>query len=320
MIGIRCERGSHQASRSIGSGLRIPKASRSSWNSPMKSVSIWICWCANTARCYARAAPDGPSGNGRGTRRPVTAPALGGIDLHPPYHRLDGRCTPQELVQRAVRAGHRSRITTRQPRSRKWTRKRGTTASTLSPVLRLPRWRQAVTFTCLATFRSAAPGLASLLVRQRAARVARIERIAPPRRPWRPDRRRTDARAEPAGERPIDWPAASGAAMVEAGHVASTQEAFDRWLGPTAQASRRVKAQPGSGHRDHSPRWRDRVDRPSRTAGFAPEFQRLPLPVSTQWKHFIRITTPPRSGIRRRCAPSAPADWGARTFGDPGHG
>ena len=36
--------------------------------------------------------------------------------------------------------------------------------------------------------------------------------------------------------------------------------------GRDRQASRRVKAQPGSGHRDHSPRWRDRVDRPSRTA------------------------------------------------------
>ena len=75
-------------------------------------------------------------------------------------------------------------------------------------------------------------GLASLLVRQRAARVARIEAIASRLaelgvpidvEPMLEQSRRESGRS-------IGRPQVARA-MVEAGHVASTQEAFDRWLG-----------------------------------------------------------------------------------------
>ena len=75
-------------------------------------------------------------------------------------------------------------------------------------------------------------GLASLLVRQRAARVARIEgiasRLAAHGVPIDVEPMLEQSRRETG--RSIGRPQVARA-MVEAGHVAGIQEAFDRWLG-----------------------------------------------------------------------------------------
>jgi predicted metal-dependent phosphoesterase TrpH len=74
-------------------------------------------------------------------------------------------------------------------------------------------------------------GLQALLVRQRAARVARIEvigsRLAAHGVPIDVEPILERSRREPG--RSIGRPQVAGA-MVDAGYVASTQEAFDRWL------------------------------------------------------------------------------------------
>ena len=85
-------------------------------------------------------------------------------------------------------------------------------------------------------------GLAALLVKQRAARVARIEAIAA-----RLAENGVPIEVEPMLEhsrresgRSIGRPQVARA-MVEAGHVASTQDAFDRWLVPGRPGFVRVK-------------------------------------------------------------------------------
>ena len=170
MIGIRCERGSpllqeagERFEDSEGKQIFLEFADE-------EREHLDLLVREYRALLNARAAPDGPSGTARPRRAsPGDGAALGGIDLHPPYHRLRrslhaAGARPARGQGRTFRSSP-SRITTRQPRSRKWTRKRGTTASTLSPVLRLPRWSAGRDLHVLGyLFDPQHQGLASLLV------------------------------------------------------------------------------------------------------------------------------------------------------------
>jgi len=166
----------------------------------------------------------------------VTAPALGGIDLHLHTTASDGRCTPQELVQRAARAGLSVMAVTDHDTTAaiadvdEEARHHGIHAIAGIEITAVEAGRDLHVLGYL--FDPQHQGLASLLVRQRAARVARIEGIASRLaahgvpidvEPMIEQNRRESGRS-------IGRPQVARA-MVEAGHVASTQEAFDRWLG-----------------------------------------------------------------------------------------
>jgi predicted metal-dependent phosphoesterase TrpH len=182
----------------------------------------------------------------------VTPPARGGIDLHLHTTASDGRCSPRELVERAARAGLSVLAVTDHD-----------TTAALAEVDRAARQRGIQTVPGIEVTAVEAgrdlhvlgylfdPGhdrLAALLVAQRAARVARIETIGARLaesgvpidvQPMLEHSRREDGRS-------IGRPQVARA-MVAAGHVANTQEAFDRWLvrgrpgfvtreGPTVEA------------------------------------------------------------------------------------
>ena len=166
----------------------------------------------------------------------MTAPALGGIDLHLHTTASDGRCTPQELVQRAARAGLSVMAVTDHDTTAaiadvdEEARHHGIHAIAGIEITAVEAGRDLHVLGYL--FDPQHQGLASLLVRQRAARVARIEGIASRLaahgvpidvEPMIEQNRRESGRS-------IGRPQVARA-MVEAGHVASTQEAFDRWLG-----------------------------------------------------------------------------------------
>jgi predicted metal-dependent phosphoesterase TrpH len=165
----------------------------------------------------------------------VTAPALGGIDLHLHTTASDGRCTPQELVQRAARAGLSVMAVTDHDTTAAIAevdaeaRHHGIHTVAGIEITAVEQGRDLHVLGYL--FDPQHQGLASLLVRQRAARVARIERIASRLaahgvpidvEPMLEQSRRESGRS-------IGRPQVARA-MIEAGHVASTQEAFDRWL------------------------------------------------------------------------------------------
>lgn len=166
----------------------------------------------------------------------MTAPALGGIDLHLHTTASDGHCTPQELVHRAARAGLSVMAVTDHD-----------TTAAIAEVDAEARHHGIHTIAGIEItaveagsdlhvlgylFDPQHQGLASLLVRQRAARVARIEgiasRLAAHGVPIDVEPMLEQSRREHG--RSIGRPQVARA-MVEAGHVASTQEAFDRWLG-----------------------------------------------------------------------------------------
>jgi 3',5'-nucleoside bisphosphate phosphatase len=165
----------------------------------------------------------------------VTAPALGGIDLHLHTTASDGRCTPQELVRRAARAGLSVMAVTDHDTTAAIAevgaeaRHHGIHTIAGIEITAVEAGRDLHVLGYL--FDPQHHGLVSLLVRQRAARVARIEGIASRLaahgvaidiEPMLEQNRRESGRS-------IGRPQVARA-MVEAGHVASTQEAFDRWL------------------------------------------------------------------------------------------
>jgi predicted metal-dependent phosphoesterase TrpH len=163
------------------------------------------------------------------------------IDLHLHTTASDGRCAPRELVERAFAAGvkvmaatdHDTTAATADVRTH--ARERG--IETISGI-EITAVEEGRDIHVLGYFVDPGePALAAFLVRQRAIRVARIEAIA--------------ARLAALGM-PVDiGPLLEGAgdpearslgrpqiarAMIEAGHVADTREAFDRWLGTGAPA------------------------------------------------------------------------------------
>ena len=141
-------------------------------------------------------------------------------------------------------------------------------------------------------------GLASMLVRQRAARVARIEgiasRLAAHGVPIDVEPMLEQSRRESG--RSIGRPQVARA-MVEAGHVGEhaggLRSLARAW---TARLRARVKARPRKrSSRSFTTLAGSRRSPIPDSVALAREFQRLPLPASTPWKHFIRITTPPSS-------------------------
>ena len=204
-------------------------------------------------------------------------PARGGIDLHLHTTASDGRCTPRQLVERAAKAGVSVMAVT----------DHDTTAAVGEVHAEAVRHGiHAVTGIEITAVEAGSDlhvlgylfdlqhqGLAALLVRQRAARVARIEAIGSRLAahgvpidlgPMLEHTRRESGRS-------IGRPQVARA-MVEAGHVATVQEAFDRWLergqpgfvareGPTPEAVIDVIHQAGGiasiahpGQRDLGPR------------------------------------------------------------------
>jgi predicted metal-dependent phosphoesterase TrpH len=166
----------------------------------------------------------------------VTSSAPGGIDLHLHTTASDGRCTPHELVQRAARAGLSVMAVTDHDTTAAIAevdaaaRHHGIHTVAGIEITAVDAGRDLHVLGYL--FDPQHQGLASLLVRQRAARVARIEGIASclaahgvpiDVEPMLEQSRRESGRS-------IGRPQVARA-MVEAGYVASTQEAFDRWLG-----------------------------------------------------------------------------------------
>jgi predicted metal-dependent phosphoesterase TrpH len=165
------------------------------------------------------------------------SPPRGSIDLHLHTTASDGRCTPQELVQRAALGGvsvmavtdHDTTAATAEVESE--ARRLGIHAVPGIEITAVEAGRDLHVLGYL--FNPCHEGLAALLETQRAVRVDRIEAIAARLAAHgvgidvEPilDRSRRD------NGRSIGRPQVARA-MVEAGHVASTQEAFDRWLIP----------------------------------------------------------------------------------------
>jgi 3',5'-nucleoside bisphosphate phosphatase len=166
----------------------------------------------------------------------VTPPALGGIDLHLHTTASDGRCAPHELVRRAAGAGLSVMAVTDHDTTAaiaevdEEARRHGihTIAGIEITAVEAGRDLHVLGY----FFDPQHEGLASLLVRQRAARVARIEgiasRLAAHGVPIEVEPMLEQSRRESG--RSIGRPQVARA-MVEAGHVADIQEAFDRWLG-----------------------------------------------------------------------------------------
>jgi predicted metal-dependent phosphoesterase TrpH len=165
----------------------------------------------------------------------VTRPVPGGVDLHLHTTASDGRCAPAELVDRVARARLSVIAVTDHD-----------TTAALAEVDRAARSHGIRTVSGIEVtaieagkdlhilgylFDPGHDGLAALLRRQRAARVARIEaivaRLAAQGMPIaiapmlaQADRERGQSIGRPQVAR----------AMIAAGYVTSTQEAFDRWL------------------------------------------------------------------------------------------
>ena len=182
----------------------------------------------------------------------MTFPLRGGIDLHLHTTASDGRCTPTELVRRAAFGGvsvmavtdHDTTAAIAEVEAEARTHGIQTVAGIEITAVEAGRDLHVLGY----LFDPRHEGLAALLVTQRAARVARIEaiaaRLAAHGVPIDLQLVR-DASREGSG-RSVGRPQVARA-MVEAGHVASTREAFDRWLergrpafvdrdGPSAEA------------------------------------------------------------------------------------
>lgn len=158
------------------------------------------------------------------------------IDLHLHTTASDGRCTPRELVERAANAGVTVMAVT----------DHDTTAAVADVhAAALERGMQAISgieitasdegrdFHVLGyLFDSLNEALGAFLLTQRAARIARVEaigsRLAALGMPI--DVEPLVRPANPEGGHSIGRPQIARA-MVDAGHVADTREAFDRWLG-----------------------------------------------------------------------------------------
>jgi predicted metal-dependent phosphoesterase TrpH len=157
------------------------------------------------------------------------------VDLHLHTTASDGRCTPQELVDRAVSAGVTAMAVTDHD-----------TTAAVAEVQALARARgidaiSGIEITAVDAGRDVHilgyfidpdnPQLAGFLSRQRAERVARVkvvgDRLAQLGMPI--DITPMLAHAHEDGGRSIGRPQIARA-MVAAGHVADSRQAFDRWL------------------------------------------------------------------------------------------
>jgi len=165
----------------------------------------------------------------------VSVRPIGPIDLHLHTTASDGRCTPRELVERAARAGVAVMAVTDHDTTAAVAEVRVTALEhgirTVSGV-EITAVEDQHDIHVLGYFLD--PGheaLGSFLRTQRAARVARVEAIGA----------RLSALGVPIAVEPLVAYATAGngrslgrpqvaRAMMDAGHVASVQEAFDRWL------------------------------------------------------------------------------------------
>ncbi len=157
------------------------------------------------------------------------------VDLHLHTTASDGCCTPTELFERAAAAGVTAMAVTDHD-----------TTSAVAEVQALARARgidaiSGIEITAVEAGRDVHilgyfidqdnAQLAAFLSRQRAQRIARVEavcdRLAQLGMPI--DRRPMLAQARESGGRSIGRPQIARA-MVAAGHVADTREAFDKWL------------------------------------------------------------------------------------------
>jgi predicted metal-dependent phosphoesterase TrpH len=165
----------------------------------------------------------------------VNRPVAGGIDLHLHTTASDGRCSPAELVERAVGAGLSVMAVTDHD-----------TTAALAEIDRAAclhgiRAVAGIEVTAIESgrdlhilgylFDPEHDGLADLMRRQRAARVARIEAMAArlAAHDMAIDVAPLLAQADREPGRSIGRPQVARA-MIAAGYVASMQEAFDRWL------------------------------------------------------------------------------------------
>jgi predicted metal-dependent phosphoesterase TrpH len=207
----------------------------------------------------------------------VSPPARGGIDLHLHTTASDGRCTPRQLVERAAKAGvsvmavtdHDTTAAVGEVQAE--AHRHGIHAVTGIEITAVEAGCDLHVLGYL--FEPQHQGLTALLVSQRAARVARIEaigsRLAEHGVPI--DLGPVLDQTRRAGGRSIGRPQVARA-MVDAGHVATVQDAFDRWLergrpgfvpreGPTPEAVIDIIHQAGGiasiahpGHGDLGPR------------------------------------------------------------------
>jgi predicted metal-dependent phosphoesterase TrpH len=158
------------------------------------------------------------------------------VDLHLHTTASDGRCTPAELVARAAAAGVTTMAATDHDTTAAIAAVR--THAERRGILSIP----GIEITAVADgrdvhmlgyfFEPGDPGLETFLAAQRATRVARVGAIA----------ERLAALGMPIDIRPLLAEAARqtgksvgrpkvARAMIDAGYVADTREAFDRWLG-----------------------------------------------------------------------------------------
>jgi predicted metal-dependent phosphoesterase TrpH len=165
----------------------------------------------------------------------VTLPARGSIDLHLHTTASDGRCTPLQLVERAAAAGVGVLAVTDHDTTaaidevRDHARRLGLDAVSGIEITAVESGRDVHVLGYL--FDPRHSGLSARLAEQRAWRVARVEamasRLAACGVPIQVEALLEQARAESG--RSLGRPQVARA-MVAAGHVASVQEAFDRWL------------------------------------------------------------------------------------------
>lgn len=158
------------------------------------------------------------------------------IDLHLHTTASDGRCTPRELVERAAQAGLTTLAVTDHDttaaidEAQQRAAERGIDAISGIEITALDEGRDLHVLGYFFDPRHEA--LDRFLATQRAARLARAhaigDRLAALGMPI--DLGPVVARASGDGRRSIGRPLIARA-MVDAGHVADTHEAFDRWLG-----------------------------------------------------------------------------------------
>lgn len=158
------------------------------------------------------------------------------IDLHLHTTASDGRCTPSELVEQAAAAGVSILAVTDHDTTaavaavREAARARGIEAIPGIEITAVEAGRDVHVLGYF--FDPFDEPLLAFLAAQRAARIARVEaigtRLAELGVPVEIERLVRRARRE--NGRSIGRPQVARA-MVEAGHVADTREAFDRWLG-----------------------------------------------------------------------------------------
>jgi len=165
----------------------------------------------------------------------VSVGPTGSIDLHLHTTASDGRCTPRELVERAARAGvsvmaatdHDTTAAVSEVRAA--AREHGIQAVNGIEITAVDNHHDIHVLGYFVNPEN--EGLALFLLTQRASRVARVEAIGA----------RLSALGVPIALEPVLLQATAengrsigrpqvARAMVDAGHVSSVQEAFDRWL------------------------------------------------------------------------------------------